>query len=202
MVRLTHALRPEGIEWPTHDDGVTTTYRLEKLTEANGIAHEAAHDALSDVYATIAMAKLIRQKQPRLFDYLLRLRNKHQMADLLNLQRMEPVLHASSMYPAAVGCIAMVVPLAKHPKNANGVIVYDLRQDPSSLLTLDTETLTERLFTPRESLPEGVERIPLKTIHLNKSPAVVPMNTLTDAAAERWGIDREAGLRAPGAAAK
>ncbi len=120
MVRLTHALRPEGIVWPTHDDGVTTTFRLEKLTQANGIAHEVAHDALSDVYATIAMAKLIKEKQPRLFDYLLPLRDKRKVGELLNLQKMEPVLHVSSMYPAAIGCIAMVVPLAKHPTNPNG----------------------------------------------------------------------------------
>lgn len=190
LVRLTHALRPEGINWPKGDDGVTS-FKLERLTEANGIAHEAAHDALSDVHATIAMARLIREKQPRLFDYLLKLRDKRKVGELLNLQRPEPVLHVSSMYPAALGCIAMVVPLAQHPTNPNGVIVYDLRHDPEPLISLSAEEVAERLFTSREALPEGVERMPLKTIHLNKSPAVVPLNTLTDEAAERWRIDRE-----------
>ncbi len=195
MVRLTHALRPEGIVWPTHKDSEVATFKLERLTEANGIAHEAAHDALSDVHATIAMAKLIRDKQPRLFEYLLRLRDKRKVGELLNLQKMEPVLHVSSMYPAALGCIAMVAPLAKHPTNPNGVIVYDLRHDPAPLLQLDQDEIAERLFTPRDQLPEGVERIPLKTIHLNKSPAVVPLNTMSDEVAERWQIDRDAGRR-------
>jgi exodeoxyribonuclease-1 len=194
MVRLTHALRPEGIVWPKREDG-TTSFRLEELSAANGIAHEAAHDALSDVHATIALAGLIRQRQPRLFDYLLAMRNKRKVAELLNLRDRQPVLHVSSMYPAEKGCIAMVVPLARHPGNPNGVIVYDLGQDPGPLIGLAVEEIQSRLFTSRDQLPEGVERIPLKTIHLNKCPVVVPMNTLTEQAAQRWGIDQAQGLR-------
>lgn len=194
MVRLTHALRPEGIVWPKREDG-STSFRLEELSAANGIAHEAAHDALSDVHATIALAGLIRQQQPRLFDYLLAMRDKRKVGELLNLRAKQPVLHVSSMYPAERGCIAMVVPVARHPTNPNGVIVYDLASDPEPLIDLDASEIQARLFTPRDRLPDGVERIPLKTIHLNKCPVVVPMNTLTDEAAERWGIDRATGER-------
>ena len=188
MVRLTHALRPDGIEWPRHEDG-TPSFRLEQLTAANGIAHEEAHDALADVFATLAVARLIKLSQPKLFDYLFQLRDKRQVAKLLNLHAMQPVLHVSSRYPAERGCIAMVVPVAMHPVNSNGVIVFDLAYPPEPLLSLSVEEISKRLFTPRNELPEGVERIPLKTIHLNKSPVVVPMNTLTEQAAERWGID-------------
>lgn len=60
VVRCTYALRPEGIEWPRHEDG-RTSFKLEHLTAANGLAHEAAHDALSDVRATIGLARLIRE---------------------------------------------------------------------------------------------------------------------------------------------
>lgn len=192
MVRLTHALRPEGIVWPQREDGAVS-FRLEALTEANGIAHQAAHDALSDVYATIELAKLIQRHQPRLFSYLLSLRNKRAVGELLNLQEQSPMLHVSSMYPAEKGCMAMVMPLARHPTNPNGVIVYDLGHDPAPLIELDEEEIQMRLFTPREQLPPGVERIPLKTIHLNKCPVVVPMSTLTDQAAARWGIDQPQG---------
>ncbi len=194
MVRLTHALRPEGIVWPSHEDG-STSFRLEQLTRANGIAHESAHDALSDVHATIAMARLIKQQQPRLFDYLFELRQKRKVAELLDLKSPRPVLHVSSMYPTSRGCIAMVLPLARHPTNNNGVIVYDLGEDPSPLAGLSEEEIHARLFTPASDLPEGVERIPLKTVHINKSPVVVPMNTLTEQAAEKWQIDVEQGDR-------
>jgi exodeoxyribonuclease-1 len=189
MVRLTHALRPEGIEWPSHDSGVTS-FRLEDLTRANDIAHEGAHDALADVYATIAVARLIKERQLRLFDFAFSNRGKHQVAAMLGIQRKEPVLHVSSMYPASRGCIAMVAPLAKHPTNPNGVIVYDLAMDPTPLLTLSPEEIRSRLFTRSEDLPEGVERIPLKTVHINKCPIIAPLSTLSDQAAERWKIDR------------
>ena len=193
MVRLTRALRPDGIEWPSHADG-TPSFRLEQLTLANGIPHQGAHDALTDVYATIELARLIKLRQPRLFDYLFRMRDKRRVAELLNLRDMQPVLHVSSMYPASRGCIAMVVPVARHPGNSNGVIVYDLAYDPEPLLRLSAEEISRGLFTPRSELPEGVERIPLKTVHLNKSPVLVPMNTLTDEAAECWAIDVAVGV--------
>jgi exodeoxyribonuclease-1 len=194
MVRLTHALRPEGIEWPKNEQGVTS-FRLEELSAANGIEHSSAHDALSDVYATIGMAKLIKKRQPKLYDYLFKSRPKRVVAERLNLQKRQAVLHVSAMYPAAQGCVAMVVPLLLHPTNPNGVIVYDLRYDPEPLFSLTVDELRERLFTPKEQLPDGVDRLPLKTIHINKCPVVVPLNTLTSAAADRWQIDSAQGER-------
>ncbi|MCK4586636.1 MAG: exodeoxyribonuclease I [Gammaproteobacteria bacterium] len=191
MVRLTYALRPEGIEWPAHPDG-KPSFRLDQLTVANGISHEAAHDALSDVHATIALAKLIREKQPRLYDYVFERRTKQQIAQLLNIAKPVPVLHVSSMYPSELGCIALVAPLAAHPTNKNEVIVYDLRADPQSFLTLDANEMSERLFVRQDELPEGCDRLPIKTIHINKSPVVVPANTMSAESAARWKIDADA----------
>ncbi len=73
VVRCMRALRPEGIEWPSHADG-KPSFRLGDLTQANQLEHGAAHDALSDVRATLALARLVRQRQPRLWDFCLRLR--------------------------------------------------------------------------------------------------------------------------------
>ena len=185
-VRLAHALRPEGIEWPRRDDGATS-FRLEQLTAANGIEHGDAHDALSDVRATIALARLVRDRQPRLFDYALTLRAK-QRADAL-LSRSESLLHVSARYPAELGCIAPIATVTRHPRNANGVIVLDLRADPRVLVDLSVEELRERLFTRSADLPDGVERVPLKTVHINRAPVLAPMKTLTSEAAERWQID-------------
>ncbi|HSQ06311.1 MAG TPA: exodeoxyribonuclease I [Chromatiaceae bacterium] len=185
-LRLAHALRPEGINWPTGEDGVAS-FRLEGLTQANGIEHSGAHDALADVTATIALARLLRHCQPRLFDYSLTLRDKHRVEDLLALG--EPLLHCSARYPAALGCIAPVLPVGRHPTQANGVIVFDLRQDPAPLLDLDADAIRARLFTPVAELPEGVSRIPLKTVHVNRAPVLAPLKTLAPEAAERWAID-------------
>ena len=188
VVRLTRALRPEGIDWPEKEPGVSS-FRLEDLTSANGIEHSGAHDALADVRATISLARLLRERQRRLYDFALNNRDKHKLAAQLNVRAGNPVLHVSARYPARLGCIAAVVPLAMHPSNRNGVIVYDLRTDPTPLLRLSVEEIRARLYTASADLPEGVERIPLKVVHLNRSPVIVPMGTITDAAREQWQMD-------------
>lgn len=187
VVRAARALRPEGIEWPTHDDG-KPSFKLEHLSAANGLAHDAAHDALSDVRATIAVARLVKQHQPRLWDFCLKLRRKDAVFAEIGGQR--PFLHVSGMYAAERGCVAVVWPLAPHPTNKNELIVWDLGADPEELMALDAATMRERMFTRSEDLPEGVTRLPIKTIHLNKSPVVVGnLKALSPAMAERWGVD-------------
>ncbi|AZZ91124.1 exodeoxyribonuclease I [Hahella sp. KA22] len=184
MVRLTYAMRPEGINWPRNAEGVPS-FRLEELTKANGVTHEAAHDAMSDVYATIAVARLIKTAQPKLYDYVLGHRNKKVLEGLVDIERMKPLFHVSSKFPAAMGCCAMVAPIARHPTNPNGVIVYDLRADPSTWTHLPVEKIRERIFTSNEDLPEGAERIPLKVVHLNKCPILVESKILKTMDPER-----------------
>ncbi len=188
VVRLARALRPEGIEWPVSDEG-RPSIRLEDLTRANDIGHQSAHDALSDVLATIAVARLIREKQPKLYEFAYTHRSKTKLLKMLDLRAQRPVLHISGMYPAEKGNMAVVVPLAMHPVNKNGVIVYDLSADPAPLLELGPAKIHERLFTPSDQLPEGVERIPLKTVHVNKCPVIAPLTALDAKAAKRYGID-------------
>jgi len=187
MVRLTHALRPEGINWPKHDNGVTS-FRLELLTKENNISHEAAHDALSDVYATIAFAKLIKDTHPKLYDYAYSNRSKNAAVKLLNVRQMTPVLHVSSKYPAKQFCAAVVAPLAMHPTNKNAYIVYDLSVNPMQLLELTSEEIKKRVFTPSSEMPDSVERVPLKAIHVNKCPVLAPLSTLDSKTAKRIGI--------------
>ncbi len=188
VVRLTRALRPAGVIWPTHPDG-RPSVRLEDLTQVNELSHESAHDALSDVYATIAVAKLIRDQQPRLYHYAFANRGKQRIASMLNLMAQKPVLHISGMYSSERGNAAIIVPLAMHPTNKNGVIVYDLGHAPDQLIELSSEAIAERIFTPQAMLPEGLERISLKTVHINKCPIIAPLNTLDETSAARLNID-------------
>ena len=193
VARCAHALRPEGVEWPAGDDGLTS-FRLEKLSAANGLAHESAHDALSDVRATIALARLIRQTNAKLFDFCLSLHKKERVAQELrlptSLQDARPFLHVSGMFGAARGCLAVMAPLAMHPTNKNELLAWDLSADPAELADLKPEAIRERLFTPTAELPEGVTRLPIKGVHLNKSPIVIGnLKTLRPERAERWGID-------------
>ena len=193
VVRATWALRPDGIAWPKHDDG-RPSFKLEHLTQANGLAHEAAHDALSDVRATVAMARLIKTRQPRLWEFCLRLHKKDAVLNEIGVGR--PFLHISGMYGVEHGCLALVWPLAPHTTNKNEIVVWDLRDDPTELLALNVEQLRTRMFSKTEDLAEGVTRLPIKTIHINKSPIVIAnLKTLSADAAARWGVDIDQGLR-------
>ncbi len=197
VVRMTYALRPEGIEWPLREDG-KPSFKLEHLAKANGLLHEAAHDALSDVRATIALARLIRERNPKLFDFCLALHKKDRVATEMGMHLMpaqrQPFLHVSGMFPAERGCIGLVYPLATHPSNKNEVLVWDCRYDPAELFGLDADTIRLRMFSKSADLPEGVTRLPIKSIHMNKSPMLVAnLKTLTPAMAARWDMDLEQG---------
>ena len=187
LVRTAYALRPDGIEWPLREDGLAS-FRLQDLTTANGIAHEAAHDALSDVHATIAIARLVRDRQPRLYDYVLRHRDKRSAQTLLDVEGMKPVLHVSGMFGAQRHNIALIVPLALHPVNRNEVICYDLSADPAPLMELAPEQLGELLFSRTADLPEGTERPGIKSVHINRCPVLVTAKMADPATAERLGI--------------
>ncbi len=187
-MRLTHALRPEGIHWPTHENG-DASFKLTDLTAANDIQQVGAHDALVDVRATIAVARLVKEQQPRLFDYYFELRNKNRVAELINLASPAVLLHVSGMFPASQGCLAPVLPLMMHPGNSNEVICFNLRCNPQELLQLNAEEIHEKLYTKSVDLAHGEQRLPLKGVHLNKSPALAPVSTLSPQQAEKWQIN-------------
>ncbi len=189
VMRACYALRPEGINWPENEEGLPS-FRLEHLTKANGIEHSNAHDAMADVYATIAMAQLVKAKQPKLFAYLYSHRSKQKLATLIDVPQMKPLVHVSGMFGAARGNTSWVAPLAWHPENRNAVIMVDLAGDMSPLLELDADALRERLYTPKSELGDAAA-VPVKLVHLNKCPVLAQANTLRPEDAERLGIDRQ-----------
>jgi len=188
LVRTCYALRPEGIVWPENDDGVAS-FRLELLTKANNISHEGAHDAVSDVIATIEMAKLVKQQQPKLYDFVFNLRRKAEVSKLLDLVNLTPLVHISSKIPATMGCATYIVPLVYHPTNKNGVVCVNLNMDLSPLLELSAVEISERMYTKRADLGD-LSPIPLKQIHINKCPVIAPAKTLPADRADELGIDR------------
>jgi exodeoxyribonuclease I len=187
MLRLVHALKPDTLNWPKLDDRVS--FKLELLTKANGVEHGAAHDAYSDVAATIALAKLIKTRQPKLYEYCYGLRLKQNVSAQLDLINKKPLLHISSKFSIEQCNAALVMPLCYHPANKNAVIVVNLSQDPEEWIHLSAEQLAERLYTPHT---EGAPPRPgLKSIHLNKSPIVATAKLLGADAQIRLNIDKQ-----------
>lgn len=175
LLRTAYALRPEGIAWPRDEEG-RVSLKLERLTEANGIEHGQAHDALSDVRATIALARLLRERQPKLYDYLFQLRSKHKVMEQIRL--LQPLVHISGRFAGSRNYLAVVLPLAWHPRNRNALIVCDLQADVRPLLELDAQTLRRRLYTRRDQLAEGELPVPLKLLHINRCPVVASLKVL------------------------
>ncbi len=175
VVRMTRALRPEGIEWPFSPDGKPTV-RLEFMTKVNNLSHDNAHDALADVQATISLAQLIHAKQPKLFNYLLEMRDKKRIADLVTAG--QPFVYTSGKYANEFEKTTVVAMLAPHPKKG-GALVYDLRHDPTEFLTMSTEEIVERWRWTRDK--EAPARLPVKTLQYNRCPAVAPLSVLQPA---------------------
>ena len=177
VVRMTRALRPEGIEWPVDEKGAATN-RLELITKANGLNHIKAHDALSDVEALIAVTKLIKDKQPQLYDYLLKMRDKNEVKKLVNLDYKQPFVYVSGRFEAEFNKATIAFPLTTG-KNGN-VVIYDLRYDPTPFVKLSQKELAKKFYaTWEERQEEDFEKIPVKEIQYNRAPAVAPLGVLS-----------------------
>ena len=176
VVRLTRALRPEGINWPLDAKGEPSN-RLELITSANGIAHENAHDALADVTALIAVTKLIKQKQPQLYDYLLKMRDKKVVQQLVNVDDKKPSVYASGRYDKEFAKTTVAFPLTT--SRNGGVVVYDLRYDPTPFVGLSAEELAKNIFASwEERQAEDFVKLPVKELQYNRCPAVAPLGVL------------------------
>ncbi|MCX6728109.1 MAG: exodeoxyribonuclease I [Candidatus Saccharibacteria bacterium] len=186
VVRMTRALRPEGITWPVDGAGKPTN-RLELLTAQNGLDHAHAHDALSDVNATIDLAKLLRSHQPKLFDYLLSIRDKKSVKELVESGK--PFVYCSGKYANEYQKTAVVIRLADHPQKS-GALVYDLRFDPTEFQAMEIDQLVDAWrWQPPEDRREDAPRLPIKTLQFNRCPAVAPLAVLDPDSQSRLQID-------------
>lgn len=183
VVRMTRALRPDGIQWPFDIHGKPTN-RLELLTGLNKLSHEAAHDALSDVQATIEVARLIRNKQSKLFDYLFSFRGKKTIAELV--EKDEPFVYTSGRYASDFQKTTVAVRVCAHPKRNGSVFVYDLRHDPNEYKNLTPEQLAEKWRWKKDS---EEPRLPVKKLQYNHCPAVAPLGVLDQASQQRLRLD-------------
>lgn len=212
LVRMCSSLRPESLEWPYEIDdsgNKKISYKLENLTKTNKLDHYKAHDALSDVYATIEIAKLIKNNQPKLFNYLYKNRSKNSINKLFDFDNINNnifnknidinkklLVHSSGMINSEYYATSVFLPIYKDNYNKNNIISWDLRYDPEILLSLNNNTeynidyAKKLLYTSSEELAkEGLNRLNLKNIILNKSPALAPINVLDQNCYDRINLD-------------
>lgn len=181
VARMTRALRPDGIKWPFASDGKPSN-RLELLTSVNKLQHDGAHDALSDVNASMALARLIMNKQTKLFDYLLNLRDKTKVAALVG--KGQPVVYSSGRYPSEYEKTTVAVMVGSHP-GRNAALMYDLRIDPDEFTNLSPKQLAALWQLRGKDAPY----FPVKALSYNRSPAVAPLSVLDAKSVNRLKID-------------
>ena len=183
VARMTRALRPAGIEWPFAADGKPTV-RLELLAAVNKLDHATAHDALNDVKASLAVARLIKNKQPKLFDYLLKMRDKAKVGALVG--KGQPFVYTSGRYHSEFEKTTVAVFITLRT-DRQAALVYDLRVDPDEFTGLTPKQLAA-LWQLRG--PEA-PYFPVKTLAYNRCPAVAPLSVLDAAAAARLHLDTQ-----------
>ncbi len=187
LVRAARDLRPSGVVWPMDGDG-RPLFKLEILAKANGLAHDSAHDALSDIRATISIARLVKARQGKLYDWYFAHRRRESLKPLIDLSSKKMLLHTSAEYTSAQGCTTLVAPVGMDPSNRNQLIAIDLRFDPGQILSLSVEEIRQRVFA---KAGERVEpRIPLSRIRLNHCPFLAPSSILTKEGAANLGLDK------------
>lgn len=186
LVELCHAFSPEVLSWPLNDKG-EISLKLELLSKANGITHENAHEAISDVYATIDLVRIIKNANPKVYDYLHGLKNKAYAKSILSNQT--PVGYASGLFGKENNRWSLVLPMIADKVNANQIICIDLRHDPSILMELSPEEISHFIFTRSADLPADAPKLPVLTIACNKLPPIVESQALINKAAERNDLD-------------
>jgi exodeoxyribonuclease-1 len=179
-IRMMRALRPEGMKWPFVDG--KPSVKLELMARENGLLHENAHDALSDVVALIELAQKYKKAQPKLFDYLVEIRDKKKVAELVMSDR--PFVYTSGKYASEHNKTSVVQALFKHPKR-DSAVVYDLRYDPSKWLKMSQEELKKHW---QVKWGDDTEPLPIKAIQFNKCPAIAPIGVLNNESLENISL--------------
>ena len=199
LFRAAYALRPEGIQWPLRKDARNgnegrPSFRLQDLAAANNIGgHGVPHEALADVRTMIELVRLVRDRQPKLFDWALRIRDKRVVAAVMRgenphsdqkpIEKEDCFVWVASLFQRQ-GCASPVFRMASHPDYSDAEIVFDLSQDPSELAGLSAEALRDRLFRPGS-------RSSVFVVKANRCPFVAPYSLLTDEVLGRMGLDRD-----------
>jgi len=161
LLMAANAVSPEQLVVPVGEEG-QRTFRLHHMASANGVAHTHAHDAMSDVIATVELCRLVYQRSPELWQRFVRFSNKATVGDFVEVEDgfVLTEFFGGRAYHAPVVCIAV------DPDQANGRICLHLNQDVSQLAAMsDTELQTHLSQKPN----------PIRRFRVNASPTLTAL---------------------------
>jgi len=176
LVMAAAAVSPACLSVPIGPEG-RPIFRLEQLASANGVAHERAHDALSDVVATLELCRLVHQRSPELWQRFVRFSKKATVADFVEAEDgfMLTEFFANQAYHAPVVCIG------RDPDQANGRFCLGLNGDVDRLAAMtDDELRTELAQKP----------CPVRRLRINAAPTLTALYDAPEVMLD--GVDIEA----------
>jgi exodeoxyribonuclease I len=181
LVQAASELEPGCLNIPTNDNG-KAIFKLDKLAPANGFDHVNAHDALSDVEATIHMCRLIQDNAGDVWNRFQRFSRKAAVLDFVGED--EPFLISENFFGNAKH--TPVLRIGQDAQNAGVSLCFDLTQNLSDFRNLTDAQLQAKLASsPR----------PLKKVKANAAPILTPLDDVPDHIFEALSLG-DLGLRA------
>lgn len=164
FLKLAHAvdvLEPDSIIIPRKENG-KRTFSLSALAEANGYTNHNAHDALSDVYATIYIAKILKENSRLAWSLGNRFSNKKALMEFLDENEpaiaIEPDYENTRHYP--------FIKIGNDPQIKPYVHVANLHQEFSCFESMNDIEKTNWI--------ESASKL-VRQIRCNSSPIIVPL---------------------------
>jgi exodeoxyribonuclease-1 len=161
LVMAADAVSPAQLVVP-RDDGGRRTFRLGLLAAANGVPHRRAHDAMSDVLATVDLCRIVYQRSPELWQRFVRFSNKATVADFVESENgfVLTEFFGGQAYHTAAVCIG------RDPDQANGRLCLSLSADIELLAAMNDVEL-------RSSLSEKPS--PIRRLRINAAPTLTEL---------------------------
>ena len=139
LARASHLYYPNCIKTPISDKN-NPVFKLDKLAPMNGIKHNDAHSAISDVLATVELAKLLSKTAPNVWKASLMTTNKDKTLQIIKNELMfcTDFFYYGKSFPYVLTFVC------EHPQWGYPMC-FDLKLDPKYYFNLSTDQLKKEL---------------------------------------------------------
>lgn len=161
LVMAADAVSPAQLVVPINEEG-RRTFRLQQLAAANGVAHARAHDAMSDVLATLELCRLVYQRSPELWQRFVRFSKKATVADFVEAEDG----FVLTEFFGGQAYHTPVVSIGSDPDQANGRLCLNLNEDVGRLAAMSDAELKVHM-TQKPS--------PIRRFRINAAPTLTAL---------------------------
>jgi len=158
ILQAISLLEPTVVNFPLNAKG-NKSFKLDRIAPANGFDHQNAHEAMSDVEATIFMCRLVKNNAPEIWD------NFCSNADKFRVLEFTKGKHPYALIRSFFGKVSVspVATIDINPDNRNEIIVLNLLNCPVELSSLSDDEIRSRMARSPK---------PILTIRANAMPSV------------------------------